>query len=300
VQSFLSVAFLHLENGKFLCGNVPINPMKKEGDLLYFWQIYETTRRSLMKKSIFALLGTVILLLSGCNRNAPINEHSQGIWDHYFVYPMSKLLLTLGHLFGNNYGIAIIVLTLIVRFCLLPLMLKQFKTTIAMQKIRPELQKIQEKYKGNDIETQRKLQQEMMQLYQKHGINPMSGCLPVFIQMPIFMALYYAISRTQEIKLHSFLWVQLGHRDPYFILPILASLTTFISMRLSPSMTAEQSSQVMMMSYIMPVMIFIGASSVPAALSLYWVVGGCFSIIQSLILRTQLKAVTVAENGRSR
>jgi YidC/Oxa1 family membrane protein insertase len=251
-----------------------------------------------MKKWIFTLLGMVVLL-SGCNRNAPIDEHSQGIWDHYFVYPMSKLLLMLGHLFGDNYGIAIIVLTLIARFCLLPLILKQFNTTIAMQKLRPELQKLQEKYKGNDIETQRKLQQEMMQLYQKHGIHPASGCLPVFIQMPIFMALYYAISRTQEIKLHSFLWVQLGHRDPYFILPILASLTTFISVRLSPSMTEQQMPQMAMMSYIMPIMIFIGANSVPSALSLYWVVGGCFSIIQSLILRTQLKAVKAAENGRS-
>ncbi|AEH48127.1 membrane protein insertase YidC [Parageobacillus thermoglucosidasius] len=251
-----------------------------------------------MKKWLFALLGTVVLL-SGCNRNAPIDEHSQGIWDHYFVYPMSKLLLTLGHFFGNNYGVAIIVLTLIVRFCLLPLMIKQFKTTIAMQKLRPELQKLQEKYKGTDLEAQRKLQQEMMQLYQKHGVNPASGCLPVLIQTPIFMALYYAILRTQEIKLHSFLWVQLGHRDPYFILPILASLTTFISLRLSPSMTEEQMPQMAMMSYIMPIMIFIGASSVPSALSLYWVVGGCFSIIQSLILRMQLKAVKAAENGQA-
>jgi YidC/Oxa1 family membrane protein insertase len=251
-----------------------------------------------MRKWIFVLFGMVVLL-SGCNQNVPINEHSQGIWDHYFVYPMSKLLLTIGQLFGNNYGIAIIVLTLIVRFCLLPLILKQFKTTIAMQKLRPELQQLQEKYKGTDIETQRKLQQEMMQLYQKHGIHPASGCLPVLIQMPIFTALYYAILRTQEIKLHSFLWVQLGHRDPYFILPILASLTTFISLRLSPSMTEEQMPQMAMMSYIMPIMIFIGASSVPSALSLYWVVGGCFSIIQSLILRMQLKAVKAAENRRA-
>lgn len=249
-----------------------------------------------MKKWVLVLLGAV-LLLSGCNRNEPINEHSQGIWNHYFVYPMSKLLLTLGHWFGDNYGIAIIVLTLIVRFCLLPLILKQFRASIAMQKLRPELMKLQEKYKSKDPETQRKLQQEMMQLYQKHGVNPASGCLPVLIQMPIFMALYYAISRTQEIKTHSFLWVELGHRDPYFILPVLAALTTFISLRLSPSMAEEQMPQMAMMSYIMTVMIFIGASSVPSALSLYWVVGGCFSIIQSLILRSQLKAAKTAENS---
>jgi len=249
-----------------------------------------------MKKWIVALFSAA-LLLSGCSRNEPIDEHSQGVWNHYFVYPMSKLLLTLGHWFGDNYGIAIIVLTLIVRFCLLPLILKQFRTSMAMQKLRPELLKLQEKYKNKDPETQRKLQQEMMQLYQKHGVNPASGCLPVLIQMPIFMALYYAISRTQEIKTHSFLWVELGHRDPYFILPVLAALTTFISLRLSPSMTQEQMPQMAMMSYIMPVMIFIGASSVPSALSLYWVVGGCFSIIQSLILRSQLKAAKAAENS---
>ncbi|OQP07080.1 hypothetical protein B1690_03965 [Geobacillus sp. 46C-IIa] len=249
-----------------------------------------------MKKWLVVLLG-VALLLSGCSRNEPIDEHSQGIWNHYFVYPLSKLLLTLGHWFGDNYGIAIIVLTLIVRFCLLPLILKQFRTSMAMQKLRPELLKLQEKYKSKDPETQRKLQQEMMQLYQKHGVNPASGCLPVLIQMPIFMALYYAISRTQEIKTHSFLWVELGHRDPYFILPVLAALTTFISLRLSPSMTQEQMPQMAMMSYMMPVMIFIGASSVPSALSLYWVVGGCFSIIQSLILRSQLKAAKAAENS---
>lgn len=249
-----------------------------------------------MKKWLVVLL-SVALLLSGCSSNEPIDEHSQGIWNHYFIYPMSKLLLTFGHWFGDNYGIAIIVLTLIVRFCLLPLILKQFRTSIAMQKLRPELLKLQEKYKSKDPETQRKLQQEMVQLYQKHGINPASGCLPVLIQMPIFMALYYAISRTQEIKTHSFLWVELGHRDPYFILPILAALTTFLSLRLSPSMTEEQMPQMAMMSYIMPVMIFIGASSVPSALSLYWVVGGCFSIIQSLMLRSQLKAAKTAENS---
>ncbi|WP_429637131.1 membrane protein insertase YidC [Anoxybacillus kestanbolensis] len=231
-----------------------------------------------------------VLLLSACNRNVPITEHSQGVWDHYFVYPMSKLLLMLGHAFQENYGLAIIALTIVVRFGLLPLMIKQFRTNIAMQRIRPEMQKLQQKYKGTDMETQRKLQQEMMQLYQKHGVNPMSGCLPIFIQMPIFMALYYAISRTEEIKLHSFLWMQLGHRDPYFIMPILASLTTFISMRLSPSATtAEVATQMKIMSYIMPAMIFIGASSVPSALSLYWVVGGCFSIIQSLVMRAQWK-----------
>lgn len=252
-----------------------------------------------MKKKWMFVLFTLIALLSGCGNNAPINENSQGIWDHYFVYPMSKLLLMLGDGFGGSYGLAIIALTLVVRFALLPLMLKQFKASLAMQKLRPEMQKLQERYKGKDMETQQKLQQEMMQLYQKHGVNPMSGCLPALIQLPIFMALYYAISRTQEITAHSFLWIELGQRDPYFILPVLAAVTTFISMKLSPSMTDQQLPQMAFMPHIMAVMIFVGASSVPSALSLYWVVGGCFSIIQSLIFRMQLKAAKAAENGQA-
>jgi YidC/Oxa1 family membrane protein insertase len=252
-----------------------------------------------MKGKLFLLFSLAVTILSGCSTDAPITENSQGIWNHYFVYPMSKILLTLGAFFGNNYGLAIITLTLIVRFLLLPLMLKQFQTILAMQKLRPEIQRLQEKYKGADLQKQQQMQQEMMQLYQKHGVNPMNGCLPALIQTPIFMALYYAISRTQEIKLHSFLWVQLGHQDPYFILPILASLTTFISMRISPSVTGETSQQMVMMSYIMPVMIFIGASSVPSALSLYWVIGGCFSIIQSLIFRMQLKSSAAKQDRDS-
>jgi YidC/Oxa1 family membrane protein insertase len=246
-----------------------------------------------MRGKVLFLFLLLVSILSGCGTSEPITENSQGIWDHYFVYPLSKILLMLGDFFGDNYGLAIIILTLIVRICLLPLMLKQFKTTLAMQKLRPEMERLQEKYKGADLQGQQQMQREMMQLYQKHGVNPMNGCLPALMQMPIFMALYYAISRTQEIKLHSFLWVQLGHRDPYFIFPILAALTTLISLRLSPSLTAEKSPQMMMMSYIMPVMIFIGASSVPAALSLYWVIGGCFSIVQSIILRQQMKRAAI-------
>ncbi|WP_044748408.1 membrane protein insertase YidC [Bacillus alveayuensis] len=246
-----------------------------------------------MRGKVLFLFLLLVSILSGCGTSEPITENSQGIWNYYFVYPMSKILLMLGDFFGDNYGLAIIILTLIVRICLLPLMLKQFKTTLAMQKLRPEMERLQEKYKGADLQGQQQMQQEMMQLYQKHGVNPMNGCLPALMQMPIFMALYYAISRTQEIKLHSFLWVQLGHQDPYFIFPILAALTTLISFRLSPSMTAEKSPQMMMMSYIMPVMIFIGASSVPAALSLYWVIGGCFSIVQSIILRQQMKRAAI-------
>jgi YidC/Oxa1 family membrane protein insertase len=248
-----------------------------------------------MRGKVLFLFLLFVSMLSGCGNREPITENSQGIWDHYFVYPMSKFLITLGHFFNENYGLAIITLTLIVRFCLLPLMLKQFKTTLAMQTLRPEIQRLQEKYKGADLQGQQQMQQEMMQLYQKHGINPMNGCLPALLQMPIFMALYYAISRTQEIKLHSFLWVQLGHQDPYFILPILAGLTTLVSIKLSPSITAEKPPQMMMMSYIMPVLIFIGASSVPSALSLYWVIGGCFSIIQSMILRHQMKRAALQQ-----
>jgi YidC/Oxa1 family membrane protein insertase len=271
---------------------------KKEGPSLFFHNTKTKKQGGIILKRVFLVFFLFATFLSGCSSRQPITENSQGVWDHYFVYPMSKLLLVLGHLFHDNYGLAIITLTFIVRFVLLPFMLKQYKTTMKMQTLRPEIEKLQKKYQNGSVQDQQKLQQEMMALYQKHGINPLSGCFPVFLQMPIFMALYYAISRTEEIKRHSFLWVQLGHQDPYFILPILAALTTFISLRLSPSATGEKSPQTMIMSYIMPVMIFMGASSVPSALSLYWVIGGCFSIIQSLMIRTQLKSLSNVQQSK--
>ena len=255
-----------------------------------------------MKKKIglLVMLIAVMAIAAGCNQtNQPITPQSTGIWNEYFVYPLSQLITFFAKTFGNNYGLAIVVTTLIIRFALLPLMIKQTKSTKAMQVIQPEMAKLKEKYSSKDQATQQKLQQEMMQLYQKHGINPLAGCLPIFIQMPILFAFYHAIIRTAEIKQHSFLWFDLGHADPFYILPVVAAITTFIQQKLAMAGTAGQNPQMAMMLWLMPIMILVFAINFPAALSLYWVVGNIFGIAQTYLIKgPDLKASKAGGSGK--
>ena len=241
-----------------------------------------------MKKKHMLLFGSVVFLiavLSGCSEvNQPIDSESTGIWNQYFVYPLSWLITKVAELLGNKYGISIILVTIMVRLLILPLMIKQIKSTKAMQAIQPEMNRLKEKYSSKDAETQQKLQQETMALFQKHGVNPLAGCLPIFVQMPILIAFYHAIMRTTEIANHSFLWFDLGDKDPYFILPLIAGATTFIQQKIS--MVGQDDNPTMqMMLYIMPIMIIVFAINFPAALSLYWVVGNIFSIAQTYFIK---------------
>ena len=123
-----------------------------------------------------------------------------------------------------------------------------------------------------------------MALFQKHGVNPMAGCLPLFVQMPILIGFYHAISRTRAIADHNFLWFDLGDKDPYYILPLVAGLTTFIQQEMSMAGMPDNP-QMQMMLWMMPLMIIIFAINFPAALSLYWVVGNIFMIIQTYFIK---------------
>lgn len=232
------------------------------------------------------MLGLVVLL-SGCmNVDQPITTDSEGFWDEYFVYPMSWLITYFAELFGQNYGLGIIIVTIIVRLVLLPLNVKQLKSSRAMQDVQPELKELQKKYSSKDANTQQTLQKETMALFQKHGVNPLAGCLPIFVQMPVLIAIYHAIMRNREIQEHSFLWFELGDPDPYFILPIVAGLATFLQQKLMMAGSpAGQNPQMMVMMYVMPVMIAVFAIFFPAALALYWVVGNIFMVAQTVFIR---------------
>src|SRR5699024_1571132 len=120
--------------------------------------------------------------------NEDITPESTGFWNKYFVYPMSWFITYFADLFDGNYGLALVIVTVIVRVVLLPLNVKQIKSSKAMQDIQPELKEIQKKYSSKDANTQQKLQQETMALFQKHGVNPLAGCLPIFVQMPVLIA----------------------------------------------------------------------------------------------------------------
>lgn len=240
------------------------------------------------KIGLVITLVSIILLMTGCSVDEPIRMENEGIWDSYFVYPLSWLMTTIAEALNNSYGLAIIIVTLLLRILILPLMIKQTKSTKAMQAIQPELQKLQEKYSAKDQQTQQKLQQETMELFQKHGVNPLAGCLPIFVQMPILIAFYHAIIRTPQINPaidptyvgdpQVFLWFELGSADPYYILPLVAGATTFIQQKM---MMVQDNPQMRMMMYLMPIMIIGFAAFFPAALALYWVIGNLFMIVQT-------------------
>jgi YidC/Oxa1 family membrane protein insertase len=164
-------------------------------------------------------------------------------------------------------------------------MIKQMRNTKAMQTLQPEMQKLKEKYSSKDAQTQQQLQKETMALFQTYGVNPLAGCFPILIQMPILIGIFHAITRTSEIANNSFLWFDLGARDPLFILPVVAGITTFIQQKMMMAGNANQNPQMAMMLWVMPIMIVVFAINFPAALSLYWVVGNLFMIIQTYFIK---------------
>ena len=239
-----------------------------------------------MRKKLWlvaAILG-LLIVSTGCSNyyNTPIKSTTPGVWSHYIVYPLSWFLQEIAHIFGGSYGLSIIISTILIRVALLPLMIKQTKSSKAMQEIQPEVKKLREKYSSKDQKTQKKLQEETMKMFQENNVNPMSGCFPVVIQMPILIAYYQAIRKTPEIAHHTFLWFSLGHPD--HILPIIAAVFTFIQQKLMMGRMGNSNPQMAVMTYVMPLMIAFIGFSLPSALSLYWVVGNLFMIGQIFII----------------
>lgn len=240
---------------------------------------------------ILALLS--LLVLGGCGNNfTPIDSSTVGFFDHYFVYPFSLLIKKVAFWLEGNYGAAIILITISIRFLLMPLFIRQSKNSKASQEkmamIKPEMEEIQKKYKGKkSTEDQLSMQRELGELYRKHDFNPVAiatGCLPMIIQMPILIGFYYAIMRTPEIAQHSFLWFNLGETDILFV--ILAVMVYYIQSRVTlMGLEETQRKQMAIMSWISPIMIGIISLNVPAVLPLYWVIGGIFMIAQTLIIK---------------
>ncbi|MFD1850991.1 membrane protein insertase YidC [Oceanobacillus bengalensis] len=237
---------------------------------------------------LLALVGLVVFL-SGCTEiDQPITSDSEGIWNQIFVYPLSWVITKIAEIFNNSYGLSIIIVTIFVRLIIMPLNIKQIKSSRAMQEVQPLLKEVQQKYSSKDANTQQKLQQETMKIMQEHNVNPLAGCLPIFVQMPVFIAMYHSIVRTEEIANYSFLWFELG--SPDYVLPILTAGFTFLQQKLMMSTNTSMNSnpqmamQMKMMLYMMPIMIGVMAFFFPAALALYWVTGNIFMVVQTLLI----------------
>ncbi|MDD6597190.1 YidC/Oxa1 family membrane protein insertase [Anaerovibrio sp.] len=176
-----------------------------------------------------------------------------------------------------NYGIAIILMTILVKALMYPLTAKQVRSMKAMQDLQPALKKLQKDYKNNP----QLLQQKMAELYKEAGVNPLAGCLPLLIQMPILMGVYYCLYGYSYSGDPTFLWLtSLSDTDPLYVLPILSALTTYIQQKQTMANNGQDNQQMKIMSYMMP--LFIGWISLnfPSGLVVYWVTMNLCQIAQ--------------------
>lgn len=194
-----------------------------------------------------------------------------------------------------NYGLAIILLTILIKLVLYPLTQKQMKSMLAMQQLQPKIKEIQEKWKSKDP---KKAQEQVMLLYKENNVNPAAGCLPLLIQMPILIALYRSLFGFQYANTAhaSFIWLQnLSDKDPYYILPVLAGVTTYLQSKLTT--TSNDPTQKMML-YTMPVFIGWISATVPAGLALYWATFNVASAVQQYFVNKQTVAIKGEAGGK--
>ena len=173
-----------------------------------------------------------------------------------------------------NYGIAIILLTLLVRLILYPLTLKQTKEMAKMQKLQPKLKDLQDRYKDNP----QKMNEEVLKLYTKNKVNPIGGCFPILLQLPIIMALFNTFRNAVELRKASFLWMSdLSKGDPYMILPIAIAVLMYYQQ--GKSNIDPQQRQAMA---FMPMMMLFITFSLPSGLLVYWFASSVLGILQQL------------------
>jgi YidC/Oxa1 family membrane protein insertase len=186
----------------------------------------------------------------------------------------------------HNFGWAIILLTILINIALFPVKLKQIRSGQEMQRVAPLMKSIQDKYKGYKMNDPRKqkMNQEMMKLYSEHHINPLSGCLPLLVQMPFLYGFYRVLDLSIELR-HApwMLWIHdLSARDPYYILPVLMTVTMFLLQKMTPMTIADPAQQRMMM--IMPLFMGFMFINFASGLVLYWLTGNVVGIAQQLLM----------------
>lgn len=230
-------------------------------------------------------LGSLLVLLSACG-TGDVTAESSGLWDK-IVYFFSQAIQFLS--LGGNVGVGIILFTIIIRVILLPLMHYQTKSMRKTQELQPKIKAIREKYPFKDQESQRLMNEEIQHLYKDNDVNMYAGCLPIFAQMPVMIALYQSISRVPELRQGHFLWLDLAQPDPYYILPILAAVFTFLSSYLASMSQLEKNASMTVMNVVMPLMIFFMGMNFASSLSLYWVVSNAFQVVQTLLINNPFK-----------
>lgn len=234
--------------------------------------------------------------LPECSKLSLNNTTYDGIWTTIFVKPLAILIIKLGQLV-KNYGLSVIIITILIRLILYPITKKTAMQSENMKKAQPELEKLEKKYtnKTSQEDMMRK-SQEMLMIYKKYDINPMTGCVFSLIQIPLFFAFFEAMNRLPAIFEENFLGLQLGTspiigmqngKFYYIILILLVSLATYFSFKLnsSASMAPETEKQMKMMSNFSIIFIGIASITMSAGIELYWIANSTFTIIQNLLVK---------------
>ncbi len=200
-----------------------------------------------------------------------------------WLAPLTKLFLSIFNILYNflgNYGLVIIVFSILIKIVLLPLSRSQLKSMARIKELEPKLSELREKYKS-DV---KRLNEETMKLYQKEKVNPMGGCLPLLPQMPVFLSLFALLRNSFALRGAPFiLWIQdLSQKDPYYILPILMGITMFIQQKISMRDPKQK-----LLVYLMPAFFLFILRNMPAGLVLYWLMFNLFSLVQTLWVERQ-------------
>ena len=219
-----------------------------------------------------------------------LDEIAEGLGltvDYGFLWWLAQPLfsgLTLFHSLVNNWGYAIILLTILVKMLLYPLSAASFRSMAKMRKLQPEMARLKERF-GDD---KQKFSQAMMEMYKKEGANPLGGCLPILLQMPVFLALYWTLMESVELRQAPFLlWIDdLSVMDPYFVLPILMGISMFLTQMMQPEPPDPIQAKVFKFLPIMMTFFFLWF---PAGLVLYWLINNILSVLQQLYVTRSLE-----------
>ena len=234
--------------------------------------------------------------LPKCSEMKVLSGNYEGIWTTIFVKPLAWVIIQIGELL-KNYGLAIIVTTLLIRLITMPFTKKAALQSENLKKAQPELERLEKKYKDKTDQNSMLLKnQEMLGIYKKYEINPMSSCLFSMLQIPLFFAFYEAMNRLPSIFESNFIGFQLGTTPVtglfqgnyiYILIIVLVILTSYFSFKLNSgaSMSEDQAKQMKMMTNFMTIFIGIAALTLSAGIAIYWIINSSFTILQNLLVK---------------
>ncbi len=205
---------------------------------------------------------------------------------HLIARPLFLWLKWTHEHMASNWGVAIIILTVVINLALLPLRITSMRSALKMQKLQPQMKAIQDKYKKYPMRDPKRqeMNTEIGELYKREGVNPAGGCLPLIIQMPFLFAFYSMLQNAIELRQAQFLWLHdLSSPDKMFVMPVLIVVSTYLVQKMTPNSGMDPKQQ-QMMTLMMPLMIGWFSFNLPSGLSVYWIIGNVIAIAQQYIM----------------